>query len=262
MVFIALAAATIITAAFRADGSSGDPAEDTTGTPTASATRTPTRNMPTTVTTAKPPSFPTPTVGPTPTPIDFDDPPASLAGFAVPLAGACLPSMDALMPGAPREYRNGIHEGLDFYDSDNCVAMGLNAEIIAAKSGTVVRADHGYIDVTLLEIQELEGRAAAGDTDPAIEDRFRGRQIWIDHGNGVVTRYCHLNGIAEGIAEGVYVEQGQAIGYMGESGAPESVTAPGTQVHLHFELRINDGYLGQGLSPEQVREVYQLVFGY
>jgi murein DD-endopeptidase MepM/ murein hydrolase activator NlpD len=170
--------------------------------------------------------------------------------------------MDALMPGAPREYRNGTHEGLDFYESDNCAVMPLDTEILAAKDGTVVRADHVYVGLTLVEIQALESRAAAGDTNPAIEDRFRGRQVWIDHGNGVVTRYAHLNGIPDDIVEGMTVEQGQLIGYMGESGAPESVTAPGTQIHLHFELRINDGYLGQGLAPSQVREAYQLVFGY
>ena len=41
-------------------------------------------------------------------------------GFIYPIRGACLPEGDQLMPNAPREYRGGTHEGVDFYDYDNC----------------------------------------------------------------------------------------------------------------------------------------------
>src|SRR5690606_17294390 len=66
----------------------------------------------------------TPTLDPvpyTPTPyvsnLDPDDP----RGFTMPIEGACLPSRDAVMPNAPRAYRNGVHEGVDFYNGDICV---------------------------------------------------------------------------------------------------------------------------------------------
>ncbi len=186
--------------------------------------------------------------------------PQVVTGFAYPIAGGCLPEQDGLMPGAPREYRNGVHEGVDLYDADNCTSIGLDSEVIAAKAGTVVRADWDYQDITPDEVDELEQEALANGSNEQIEDMFRGRQVWIDHGNGIVTRYAHLHGIADGIEVGKRVRQGDLIAYVGESGTPESVTEPGTQVHLHFEVRVDDGYLGKGLPPEEVRQLYLQAF--
>jgi hypothetical protein len=50
------------------------------------------------------------------------------------------------------------------------------------------------------------------------------------------------------------------MAYMGQSGEPESVTAPGTQVHLHFEVRVADTYLGAGLPADVVRTLYEEAF--
>ena len=187
--------------------------------------------------------------------------PDEVTGFAYPIAGGCLPESDALMPGAERAYRNGQHEGVDFYDSDNCAEVGVDSEVLAAKSGTVTRADWDYVDLTAETLSVLEERIAGGDAaNPEIEDAFRGRQVWIGHADGTVTRYAHLNGIAEGIDVGVKVDVGQLIAYVGDSGTPESVTNPGTEYHLHFEIRVGEAYLGQGSSAERIRELYQQAF--
>lgn len=182
--------------------------------------------------------------------------PGPVTGFIFPIDGACLPVEDSLMPGAPRTYRNGIHEGVDFYDVDNCTPIGLDTEIVAAKAGTVVRADLDYMDITPEEVAQLEQEALDNGNSEAIEDKFRGRQVWIDHGDGIVTRYAHLHAIADGIVVGKHVNQSELIAYAGESGTPESVTAPGSEVHLHFEIRVGDQYLGEGLEPDAVRELY------
>ncbi len=186
--------------------------------------------------------------------------PVSLSGFAYPIAGGCLPHNDDLMPGAPRQYRNGIHEGVDFYDSDNCTSIGLGTEVLAAKPGTIIRADSDYHDLTAAEIKDLEARARFNGSDPQIEDTFRGRQVWVDHGDGIVTRYAHVSGIAAGIEVGKHVNQGELIAYVGESGTPESVSAPGTEYHLHFEIRVGATYLGQRLRPDAVRRMYGQAF--
>lgn len=181
--------------------------------------------------------------------------------LAFPISGACLPESDALMPGAPREYRQGTHEGVDFYESDNCTSIGFDTEVLAVKAGTVVRADLAYQELTEETLAELYERIEGGEGDAEpVKDAFRGRQVWIDHGEGVVTRYAHLSGIADGIGIGVEVEQGALIGYVGDSGTPESVTAPGTEIHLHFEIRRGEAYLGEGLGADEVRRLYAQVF--
>lgn len=58
-----------------------------------------------------------------------------------------------------------------------------------------------------------------------------GREIMIDHGNGIQTLYGHLSGFA--VTEGEQVKRGQVIGYVGTSGHS---TGP----HLHYEVRIHD----------------------
>jgi murein DD-endopeptidase MepM/ murein hydrolase activator NlpD len=161
------------------------------------------------------------------------------------------------MPNAPRNYRNGTHEGVDFYGVDNCTAIGRDTPVVAAKVGVVIRADLDYVDLDA----EQYAQVASDLTSAESLDVFRGRQVWIDHGNGIVTRYCHLNAIADGIAQGTVVNAGDLVAYVGESGTPESINNPGNQYHLHFELRVGESYLGAGLPPQEVRALYLELFG-
>ncbi|MPZ98373.1 MAG: peptidoglycan DD-metalloendopeptidase family protein [Dehalococcoidia bacterium] len=192
-----------------------------------------------------------------PSDLDADD----LTGFAIPIEEACLPSRDEVMPNAPRAYRNGVHEGVDFYHGDVCTDISLGTPVRAMYRGVVVRADHDYEELTLEDVERLDAKTAEqGDSDPETLDVYRGRQVWVDHGNGIVTRYAHLSGVADGVAPGLDVYAGDVIGAVGESGTPESVTAPGTELHLHAEVRIEDGFLGKDLPPEEVRGLYQRLF--
>ena len=181
---------------------------------------------------------------------------ALLHGFSYPIPGGCLPSTDTLMPNAPRIYRNGVHEGVDFYDVDNCTRIRNGTPVVAAKEGVVIRADLGYTDLTPAELARYE----ANPNTPEAIDKFRGRQVWVDHGNGIVTRYCHLSAIAPGIGVGAQVVAGQQLGAVGESGTPATLTAPGSEFHLHFEVRIGDSFLGKDLPPAQVRSLYRALF--
>lgn len=183
--------------------------------------------------------------------------PNPLTGFSYPIAGGCLPKGDQLMPNAPRTYRLGTHEGVDFYQVDNCTPVGRGTEVVAAKAGRVIRADLTYQELTPESLSQLQTNSAA--TEEAL-DKFRGRQVWVEHQGGIVTRYAHLSGVAPGISVGATVTRGLVVGYVGESGTPESVSNPGSEYHLHFEVRIGDGYLGKGLSPAEVRRLYEGLF--
>jgi murein DD-endopeptidase MepM/ murein hydrolase activator NlpD len=59
-----------------------------------------------------------------------------------------------------------------------------------------------------------------------------GNLVWIRHKNGYETLYGHLSRIDKDISSGTRVNQGQLIGYVGQSGL---ATGP----HLHYEMRIN-----------------------
>jgi murein DD-endopeptidase MepM/ murein hydrolase activator NlpD len=184
-------------------------------------------------------------------------PRADPAGFIMPIVGGCLPKGDQLMPNAPRTYRKGTHEGIDFYNSDNCTRITRGTPVVAAKAGKIVRADLAYVDVTK---KDVDAYLADPNTEASL-DQFRGRQVWVDHGDGVITRYCHLSGIAKGITAGMTVTAGQLIAYVGESGTPSSVTNPGHEYHLHFELRVGESFLGKDLPPASVRALYRTAFG-
>ena len=84
---------------------------------------------------------------------------------------------------------------------------------------------------------------AAGDG--RVTERGRnggyGRLVSIEHGSGYRTLYAHLNDFARGVDVGDRVEQGQIIGYVGQSG---TTTGP----HLHYEVIVN----GRHRNPVEV----------
>lgn len=105
----------------------------------------------------------------------------------------------------------GYHGGHYAYD----VADRSKPPILAAASGTIVKAfnsgwNGGY-----------------------------GHYILIDHGNGYQSLYAHNEVVY--VSVGDYVEQGQVIAKMGNTGRVYGVTG----IHLHFELIFN----GSKLSP-------------
>jgi len=58
-----------------------------------------------------------------------------------------------------------------------------------------------------------------------------GREVILDHGHGITTRYAHMASIT--VVPDENVMRGQVIGYVGLSGHT-------TGAHLHYEVRIND----------------------
>lgn len=166
--------------------------------------------------------------------------------FALPIEGGDIPTDPELLPGAPRDYRGGIHEGIDF-------PAPIGTPVLAAASGTVARVDLSFLDWNR-EQQDtaLYEALTLGYTPAATLDRIRGRQVWIDHGKGLMTRYAHLSAV-EPLVVGQKIDAGALIGEVGSSGYPQG--GP----HLHFEVRSGDGFYGDGLSGDAlVRAVSRL----
>jgi murein DD-endopeptidase MepM/ murein hydrolase activator NlpD len=73
--------------------------------------------------------------------------------------------------------------------------------------------------------------AADGVVQTASMESGYGREVVLDHGNGIETLYGHLSGFT--VTAGQQVREGQVIGYVGMSGRS---TGP----HLHYEVRIHN----------------------
>lgn len=118
---------------------------------------------------------------------------------------------------------NPFHKGL-YEHLGVDIAMPRGTPVLAAASGTI----------TQLKRSDLQ----AG----------YGNYLEINHGNGMVTRYAHLEDID--VKFGAKIAKGQRIGTVGTSGGS---VAP----HLHYEI-LRDGenvdpvfYLLQGLTPSE-----------
>jgi murein DD-endopeptidase MepM/ murein hydrolase activator NlpD len=179
--------------------------------------------------------------------------PHALPSLTMPLEGTVISELSFRLPGAPRAYRYGVHEGIDFYWAAGAPVTSTTP-VLSVAAGVVIRADVEYDPPTLSDMEDMLARAAALSHTPAdILDVLRGRQVWIDHGGGLVSRYCHLSAIAADLQPGDLVEQGQMVAYVGNSGTPASYYDEGSEMHLHLEIRIGEGYLGQYLRPPEVK---------
>jgi murein DD-endopeptidase MepM/ murein hydrolase activator NlpD len=179
-------------------------------------------------------------------------------GLQVPIDGASLTSRDFQLPGAPRHYRLGVHEGMDFYGHTVGVAVDRSTRVHAVAEGVVIRAMLDYQGLTAAQNETYAARSRElGYTPADVLDGYRGRQIWIDHGGGLVSRYAHLGSIAPGIVEGTAVTKGQVIATVGNSGTPGSVDSQTYDVHLHLELWLGDHFVGQFLRPIEARELLE-----
>lgn len=185
-----------------------------------------------------------------------------LSGFQLPILGAKLPDADRLLPGARRAYRFGIHQGFDMYPGHVGVPTGYGAPVIAVKAGTIVRADIDYVEATAEEYNEAIVISREAGTTPETQlDQLRGRQVWIDHGNGIISRYAHLSSVAPGIIVGGNVDAGTVVAFVGNSGMEPASRGGNSGAHLHFELRIDGKYLGEGMSPDEIRQVAAPLLG-
>jgi murein DD-endopeptidase MepM/ murein hydrolase activator NlpD len=184
------------------------------------------------------------------------------SGYVVPVEGATVSSRPSHLPGAPRAYRNGTHEGFDFYNGTVGVAIAYGTPVRAVAWGVVVRADLQYKEPEQEVYDETLRLARESlDSQVVVLDRLRGRQVWLRHAGGFISRYAHLSGIPSTNVVGQEIAQGQIIGQTGNSGTLEAVQGTRDGPHPHVELWNGDDYLGRDLEAEEIYKLARQVFG-
>jgi len=98
------------------------------------------------------------------------------------------------------------------------------------------RSPHAGIDVAVKRGSPVRA-SGSGEVLAVGNYFFNGKTIFIDHGNGLITMYCHLDRI--GVKPGEEVNKGQRIGRSGMTGR---ATGP----HLHWSVMLN----GAMVDPE------------
>jgi len=186
----------------------------------------------------------------------------TLSRFQIPLDELYLPIWPRVYPGAARLYRVGVHHGLDIYHWNGPGDFGIGTPVYAMGAGKVVKATLNYEPMTSAEFEQLVrlSDSRGGTPDEAL-DRFAGKQVVIDHGNGVRTAYLHLDEIAPGVRVGSIVHAGQQIGTVGNTGTQGEDEPGAAAPHLHVEIWIGDRYLGQGITVAETMWWYEELFG-
>jgi len=188
-----------------------------------------------------------------------------LQTIQLPSQNYSVPEYSNLLPNALREYRAGIHEGIDF-------PTPLNTPIMAVSSGIVVRSNptHSDVDIDTYKTFLETTQKLSKTPDDIYNYILLGKSIIIDHGYTIVPNfrtisvYAHLSSIAEGILPGINVEKGQVIGLAGNTGTSSGALRNDRGAHLHWEIHFENTtgryFLGQNIPPEILKDNIDLLF--
>lgn len=159
---------------------------------------------------------------------------------SIPIELARITTVSGQMPGASREYRNGYHEGFDWYPGAVGVNIDKETKVYPVYEGRIVRIDKNYVELET----EVRETILTNETIPEKRqfqktlDLVRGRQVWIQSDNGVLAHYAHLDSVNEELNVGDIVDTNTYIGKTGNSGTSNGSLNTDEDVHLHLDLLV------------------------
>ena len=176
-----------------------------------------------------------------------------------------VPKRTMRLPNAPRNYRNGIHRGIDFF-------ANWGTPIRAVAEGVVIRSDLHYEEVSpSFRESVLNSSARVGKTPSDIFNSILlGQSVFLDHGFNlipgfrVISIYAHLSHINPDIKPGRIVKSGEFFAKSGNSGVKESTLGSRSGSHLHWELILQKDkeeiFLGKDIPNPELYNMLTLIF--
>ena len=137
----------------------------------------------------------------------------------------------------------GGHGCFDFKSGGSAAGGGLSGGLLIPVKGAMTSAFGPRHHPILKQVRNHNGldwaaptgtpiiAVAGGKISYAGVAGGYGNVIYINHGNGLETRYAHMSKFGPRSSNGATVEAGEVIGYVGTTGRS---TGP----HLHFEVRV------------------------
>jgi murein DD-endopeptidase MepM/ murein hydrolase activator NlpD len=158
----------------------------------------------------------------------------------MPIKNATITKEEGQLPGASRAYRNGYHEGFDWYSGAIGLEISKSTKVFPMFEGKIVRIDKAYQEMTQDERGKiLEDEQTSENRKYQMHlDKLRGKQVWIQSENGVLIRYAHLEEVNKDLNIGELVDTETEIGATGNSGTSNGVLETNDDVHLHTDIVI------------------------
>jgi murein DD-endopeptidase MepM/ murein hydrolase activator NlpD len=146
--------------------------------------------------------------------------------------------------------RKRIDAALGHYSTGRVPQLAMNLPVAGRRSSSFglrryfngqARSPHSGMDIAAAEGTPVLS-AAAGRVIDQGDFFFNGNTVFVDHGRGVVTMYCHLSHID--VQAGDEVAAGTPLGQVGSTGR---VTGP----HLHWGVAVNRALVDPALFVAQ-----------